>query len=225
MGVDHRQLMWEEVDDIGALLHELPDDEFDRPSLCEGRRVRDILGHMLYGHTTPMRSIMGTMVRYRGDVDRGSFEQSIAYASARTPSELRDRWDEALVHGRQRRGIAKVIRSGEGFLDHLIHQQDIRRPVDRPREIPADRLVAALDLVPRVQTPFFGTKKVVAGLRLEATDADWSHGDGPTVAGPGEALILAAAGRAVALADLDGDGVGELAARVASPVAPVRPGD
>ena len=76
--------------------------------------------------------------------------------------------------------------------------------------------------MPRVHTPFFGTKKTVAGLRLEATDVGWSHGDGPVVAGPGEALILAAAGRPVALADLDGDGVGELAARI-TPATPNPP--
>ena len=51
------------------------------------------------------------------------------------------------------------------------------------------------------------------GLRLRATDLDWSAGDGPEVAGPGEALALAMTGRGVALADLSGEGVAVLEAR------------
>jgi hypothetical protein len=33
-------LMWTEMGDLGAFLHELPDEEFDRPSLCDGWKVR-----------------------------------------------------------------------------------------------------------------------------------------------------------------------------------------
>ena len=48
-----------------------------------------------------------------------------------------------------------------------------------------------------------------------ATDVDWTVGDGPVVTGPGEALLMAAAGRAAALADLSGDGLPTLRERVA----------
>jgi hypothetical protein len=41
-------------------------------------------------------------------------------------------------------------------------------------------------------------------LRLEADDVDWAWGDGPTVSGPGEALLMAMLGRGQALADLTG---------------------
>ena len=49
------------------------------------------------------------------------------------------------------------------------------------------------------------------GLRLVATDIDWSHGGGPEVRGPGEALLMAMAGRGDALKDLSGPGKDELA--------------
>jgi hypothetical protein len=58
-----------------------------------------------------------------------------------------------------------------------------------------------------------GAKKRIAGLRLEATDADWSTGEGPLVRGPLLSLVLAMTGRSVALADLDGPGVAELGRR------------
>ena len=52
------------------------------------------------------------------------------------------------------------------------------------------------------------------GLRLEATDAPWSSGTGPLVAGPAEALALSLTGRPVLLDALRGNGVPTLRERV-----------
>jgi len=60
----------------------------------------------------------------------------------------------------------------------------------------------------------FPAKKRIAGLKLRATDVDWTHGDGPEVTGPAEALIMAMGGRRAALADLSGDGLATLAGRL-----------
>ena len=60
-----------------------------------------------------------------------------------------------------------------------------------------------------------GSVKRAHGLRLRATDVDWGHGEGPEVAGPGEAILMSLAGRAVALDDLCGAGLDELATRLA----------
>ncbi len=58
-----------------------------------------------------------------------------------------------------------------------------------------------------------GTKQRIAGLRLQATDADWSHGDGAEVSGPMLSLVMAMTGRQRALEDLSGDGVTILRSR------------
>jgi hypothetical protein len=81
--------------------------------------------------------------------------------------------------------------------------------------MPEERLVAALDVVPGLGG-FVGSKKRTAGLRLEATDVGWSHGAGPEVGGPGEAILLTASGRPVAIDELEGDGVEALRARLAA---------
>jgi len=48
-------------------------------------------------------------------------------------------------------------------------------------------------------------------LRLEATDVDWTVGDGPVVRGPAQALLLLLTGRdAAALPALAGPGVARL---------------
>lgn len=206
-------LMWAEMGDLGLLLHELGDGDFDRPSLCAGWAVRDVVGHMLLGHTAPMVEMLMLVGRYRGNITRGSLEKSRELAHSLAPTELRSRWDD-VVTKRTKRGIARVIRPVEAYIDHTVHHQDIRRALDRPREIPAPRLLAALDGAVRVSSPMFSPKKRIKGLRLQATDVDWAHGDGPVVRGAGEAIVMAAAGRPSALADLDGDGIATLSARM-----------
>ena len=44
----------------------------------------------------------------------------------------------------------------------------------------------------------FGVKKKIAGLRLQATDAEWLVGDGQVATGSLEALVMAMAGRRMA---------------------------
>jgi uncharacterized protein (TIGR03083 family) len=211
---DDMALMWAEVADIGTLLHELDEGDFDTPSLCEGWRVRDVLGHMALGHTTPMGQMTGRIARYGFNVTKASREESKTRFDGASAAEIRQFWDEVMVGQHPRKGISKLIPSKAGFLDHLVHNQDIRRPTGHTRTVPADRLRRALELVRSEASPMFNPKKKVSGLRLVATDLEWSAGDGPVVEGPAEAIVMAAAGRAAAVGDLHGEGAAILAQRI-----------
>lgn len=46
----------------------------------------------------------------------------------------------------------------------------------------------------------------VRGVRLVATDLDWTFGRGPEVRGRGEAIVMAVAGRRAVLPELTGPG-------------------
>jgi uncharacterized protein (TIGR03083 family) len=211
---DEMTMMWQEVADIGVLLHELDDEAFDTPSLCQGWAVRDVLGHMGAGHTTPFPSMAARIAKYGFNVTKASFSESKQFLADKSPDEIRRFWDDVMVGQHPRKGISRLIPTKAGFLDHLIHNQDIRRPTGKTRQIPEARLRHALDLVRTEGNPLFNPKKNVARLKLVATDLSWSAGEGPVVEGPGEAVVLAAAGRKVALADLTGDGVGVLKERL-----------
>jgi hypothetical protein len=65
--------------------------------------------------------------------------------------------------------------------------------------------VRALRQQARTSASFGGAKELVARVRLTATDADLTIGDGPEVRGPALALLLAISGRRVALDELDGE--------------------
>ncbi|SKT20264.1 DinB family protein [Mycobacteroides abscessus subsp. abscessus] len=132
----------------------------------------------------------------------------VAELAGRTPQELL-----AMVRAAQTPG---VLTSGFGgriaLLDGIIHQQDIRRPLGMPRQIPGDRLTVAMDFA-RWAPPVRGALRA-RGVRLVATDLDWSRGSGPEVTGPAEALLMAMAARPCALAELEGPGKSTLAQHI-----------
>jgi hypothetical protein len=57
-------------------------------------------------------------------------------------------------------------------------------------------------------------RRRVAGLRLVATDTDWSHGKGPEVEGAAEALLLLLYGRSPRTDELTGEGAATVLARL-----------
>jgi uncharacterized protein (TIGR03083 family) len=138
----------------------------------------------------------------------------VEWGSAHSPDEIRAAW-RGVVDGHMMKGIAKVIPNKEGFIDHVIHQQDIRRPLGKARSIPEERLVAALEVMPTLGG-FVKSKKRMEGLTWTATDVDWTSGDGPDVSGPAEALLLLASGRPAPIDEVTGAGVATLKERIAA---------
>jgi uncharacterized protein (TIGR03083 family) len=98
------------------------------------------------------------------------------------------------------------------LVDGMIHQQDIRRALSLPRDIPSQRLRTVLDC--SLNVPAVRGARRSRGARLVATDLDRSHGDGPEVSGPGEALLMVMAGRRSALTQLSGPGKTVLSQRI-----------
>jgi uncharacterized protein (TIGR03083 family) len=211
---DYDKLRYDELASISEFCHGLDAAQWDTPSLCEGWRVRDVIGHMSVGYTTGLPTMMAKMARYGFNVPKASKAESIAFASERTPEQLLAVFD-SIFQKKVRKGITHFIKPTEGLLDHVVHHEDIRRPLGLMRQVPEDRLVAALNVAPGL-SGFVGSKGRCAGLRLVATDVDWSHGDGPEVRGAGEAILLALTGRPVVLDELDGEGVGTLKERLSA---------
>ena len=94
----------------------------------------------------------------------------------------------------------------------MVHAEDIRRPLGIVHDYPVDALTRLADFYTGSNL-LIGAKKRVAGLTLRTTDADWSTGSGPEVAGPAIAIVMAMTGRTVAYHELTGDGVDTLRAR------------
>jgi uncharacterized protein (TIGR03083 family) len=211
---DYRRLVKDELADFSTFLHGLDEDQWDSPSLCEGWRVRDVVGHICVGYQMKLTTFPVMLAKYKGDVARGSHEMSVEFGSSHTPTEMLAVFDAYAAEADSvRRGLTRVIPVRDRMTDHLIHQEDVRRPLGIPREIPVERLVAALDALPQIGG-FLKSKKTVAGLRFASTDLAWTWGTGPEVRGPADSLVLAMSGRPVGLDALEGEGVAELATRI-----------
>jgi uncharacterized protein (TIGR03083 family) len=195
---------------LADLLEDLREDEWDAPSLCAGWRVREVAAHLALAHTGTGAALAG-LVRARGSFDRMVRDTALRHSAA--PSAQLVREIRAMVGSRRH---APGITHLEPLLDVLVHGQDIAIPLGRPRPVPSDAGAVAATRVWTMPWPMsatFAARRRLAGLRLVATDADWSAGAGERVEGPVGALLLLLTGRtAAALGQLSGPGTARLAA-------------
>lgn len=193
-------LATEERADLVSLLTDLTEEDWEAPSLCDGWRVRDVAAHVI---SYDVLSIPGTVLRFaRGglSVDRIN-AIGVEKSKALTPGQILGQFRE---HPRPT-GLTAGLQGGIGLTDGLIHHQDIRRALHKPRRIPEERLAVALPF--SLKAPTLSGRKLAKGLKLVATDLDWESGSGPEVRGQGEALLMAFAGRAEVTGELSGAGV------------------
>lgn len=191
----------------------LSDEQWRTPSLCEGWTVREVCAHLVPpAGGLDVRGTLGLVrdvVRYRGDLAR--MVDQTARRDARQPTE-------ALVAALRERAEVRlkppVIGAAGPMVDTAIHLRDAARPLGLDVGPPPEDWEPVLDFLVTgpAERGFVGRGRT-RGLRLEATDLAWSHGEGDPVRGPAEALALGVAGRAVAYADLDGAGVAVLRER------------
>ena len=95
-------------------------------------------------------------------------------------------------------------------VDVAVHTQDIRRALDLEGTLDPKVVREALDFcTSHPKRKAMIPPDFIEGLRLEATDLDWSWGEGDLVRGTGEAILMGINSRDVA-AELEGDGVAKL---------------
>lgn len=205
---DLMSLAIQERADLLALLQKLAPAQWEAPTLCSKWRVRDVAIHIVSYEELSKAALAGAFLR------GGLRVNTINQIALNRYQSLDSDGIIALVARSQRpRGLTAAMKGGIALTDGTIHHQDIRRALGMPRTIPQERLAPVLDF--SLGAPTLPAKKNQRGLKLIATDLDWSHGDGPQVRGPGEALLMAVAGRAQAVDELEGEGFETLRQRVA----------
>ena len=194
--------------ELADYLDTLDDDAWKTQSLCGKWTVRDVAGHLSMPLSTPLPKVIASIVTSGGSFDKANDKLSRARAGKLSPKELA----ASLRDNAEHRFKPPFLGPEAPLTELTVHGSDIRRPLGETVPVPKERATAVLDFLMKAPQGFV-RKKRLAGLRFEATDFDWSHGEGQLVRGPAEALILAITGRTVALDDLEGDGVATLRAR------------
>ena len=200
-------LIHQQREKVGDVLGTLTDAEWESPSLCEGWRVRDVVAHMVETHLmTPPRFV--GMFASSGFRFNTFAANGIARHTSQSPAALLAQYRETAP-----RTTAPPGPKPTWLAEAVIHGEDLARPTGKSVSVAPAALVTVADFA-RNATPLLHGKQRSAGLRLRATDVDWSTGDGPEVSGPAASLILAITGRKSALADLSGEGLETLSSRV-----------
>jgi uncharacterized protein (TIGR03083 family) len=192
---------------LADLLEEAGPQVWDRPSLCEGWRTREVVAHVTMPVRYPGPAFMAQLEAAGGDFTRLS--NTVAARDGALPTEhlLVDLRSEVL-HRWQPPGGGEA-----GALTHcVVHCLDIIEAIPLPRSVPEGRLTRVLSLVADPTAPnLFGTD--LSGVELRADDREWSFGEGAPVYGPAQALALVACGRLLPAGRLRGEGASRFTQR------------
>jgi uncharacterized protein (TIGR03083 family) len=201
------QMACEEREDFADFLDGLSPEQWEQPSLCELWRVRDVVAHVI-SYEELSRWQLAWRFAKGGLVPPRVNAIGVAEYVGRSPRQL----SELMRTCMPPRGLTSAFGGMIALVDGMIHQQDIRRPLGIGRVIPPQRLQRVLDIA--LRSPATRGARKARGVRLVASDLDWDYGDGLEVAGPGEAILMAMAGRPDALNQLSGFGKAVLAQRI-----------
>jgi uncharacterized protein (TIGR03083 family) len=209
-----RDEVWKTTDSerlgMADFLEGLSPEEWERPSMCPGWRVRDVAAHLTLAPETDLSTVLVELVRARGSFNR--MVRDMARRKAAQPvrklvADLRQ------ISGSRR--LAPGQSYLEPMLDILVHGQDIALALGRPREMPVPAACAAADRVWSLGFPFWARRRL-RGFRLAAIDVCWERGAGAPIEGPIDAILLLLTGRPASLPRLTGVGVAELTRRMTS---------
>ncbi|MFI0528154.1 MAG: maleylpyruvate isomerase family mycothiol-dependent enzyme [Ilumatobacteraceae bacterium] len=186
----------------------LTEQDWAAPSWCAGWSVKDVTTHLLVSSTMSNGQVFRAFLASGFNLDKMS-----AKLTTRMSGEMSN--EQVVAATRSTAGVRSAppgLKPVGVFAELVTHANDISMAIGKPFQLPMESAVIALDHMKGVQ-PVLGCRKRIAGLRLQATDTEWSTGSGPLVEGDVQHLLSAMTGRKQALADLSGDGVNVLRGR------------
>jgi uncharacterized protein (TIGR03083 family) len=193
--------IWHHIDTqrstLCDLLETLDDEQWDHPSLCAGWTVRDVAAHLTFAQAR-LRDLLGPALRC--GLRYNVMIRDTAVASPLSHDEIIATL-RSFVGSRRR---APLVSETEPLIDILVHGQDIAVPLGVDHPVPPDAAVTAIERMTRLNRTPVRLRRPLRGVRLVATDTDWSDGDGERIEGPIRWLLLLVAGRDEARRHLSG---------------------
>ncbi|RST13711.1 maleylpyruvate isomerase family mycothiol-dependent enzyme [Streptomyces sp. WAC05374] len=197
--VDVRAAIAAERRELADLLDTLRTDQWDERSLCAGWRVRDVAAHMSMGFRLSLPTLLGELVKARGNVHRMTDRVARRDAAAHSPAELANFLRDNAHHP-----WTPPVGGFRAALGHdVVHGLDITVALGLGRRVPEERLRILLDDIRPSSLRFFGAD--LHGVRLCAEDLDWSYGSGSPLVGAAQDLLLVAYGRGLPEGRLRGE--------------------
>jgi uncharacterized protein (TIGR03083 family) len=204
-------MTWVEAERLSFadLLADLRGDEWSMDSLCAGWTVEHVAAHLTLSTRLTLGMAVWGAIKARGSFDRMEADLARQRATQFSRAELIEQIRSTAGSEKHAPGSSSL----DCLLDALVHGQDIARPLGRPRPMPVEPTIAALEHLRG--NAFYGAPKRLRGVKLVATDTDWSGGDGPDeLHAPLADLILLTSGRPAGLSNATGPGVACLELRI-----------
>lgn len=195
------------ADDLEALA----EPAWSAVTTCGGWTVHQLVAHLTVPLTASRLEPVVTVMRCRGNINRALEAMTLARSSKASLELVRTLRERA-----ERRFTPPGLGPTAPLSDAIIHGIELRRAAGLTRAVDPERMRTVLDFVTSGKARGFVPASRTRGLRIEATDVDWSAGDAgaPLVRGPCEDLALAITGRPSGLDAIEGDGVAILADRI-----------
>jgi uncharacterized protein (TIGR03083 family) len=195
--------MRDERRDLRRLLEGLTPEQWRHESLCTGWSVRDLVAHLVGWDDLLLyrtrREQLHALLRFGKlyALSLGSMTRVNHHIQSRVggpaPDELVRRF--GADDGPALKWLFDWTNPGAHLAEYVIHHQDIRRPLGLLRQVPPDRLTAALNGITKLPGVRWSAWRQLRRCRWEATDVDWRRGRGPAVAGRAEAILMGLARR------------------------------
>jgi len=191
--------------EFADMLDGLSEEQLNGTTLCDKWTPLDIAGHLVSFVELSLPSMMFNMAKAGFNADKAWIALADKYKDMGAPAI-----SASLRANAEKTAPMPMFASGVVVNDVCVHTQDVRRGLGLDGTLNADALRHALDFCTvHKQGKIHVEPKHIAGLRLEATDIDWSWGEGALVSGPAEAILMGINRRDVA-SELTGDGVAQL---------------
>jgi len=191
--------------DFADLLDSLSEEQLSGNTLCDNWTPMDVAGHLVSFVELGLPAMMFSMAKAGFNIDKAWTTNATKYKSMG-----RDAISAALRQKGAKKAPIPSFSAGVSFMDVAVHTQDVRRGLGLEGSLDEQVLRASLDwATTHKQRKIHVDPKDLEGLRLEATDMDWSWGDGSLVSGPAEAILMGINRRDMST-ELTGDGVAKL---------------
>jgi uncharacterized protein (TIGR03083 family) len=184
-----RQEVTAERTELAAMLGELRPEQWAAPSLCAGWRVREVVAHMTMPFRLKPQRFLLELAKAGGNFDKMADRQARKDTERLSDAELLASLRDNVAHPWKPPGGGEV-----GALSHdVIHGLDISVALGLGRRPPVSRVALILAGLSDRNRNYFGVD--LSGVRLEATDLDFTYGEGTPLRAPAQDLLLVICGR------------------------------
>ncbi len=173
---------------LAGLLTASAVDTWDAPSLCDKWLVRHVVAHVTMPARLTPEQYGAEMAAAGGDFT--VLSDTVAARDASLPvTDLLDQLRSPGLHAWQPPGGGAA-----GALSHaVIHSLDVTVALDRPAVAPPEAVITVAEHITAADGTWFGVD--LTDVRLEATDTDWSWGQGQLVRADCGSLVSLLSGR------------------------------